>query len=76
MTKTERVIRLLTVGLKKTELKNNSRKYRKFTGRDSEHFYFVGKSAAVRSGKNASNSISITSLFHSNMRLWERKNNL
>lgn len=73
MTKTERIVRFLTEGLKKTELTSTSRKYRKFTGRDENHFYFVGKAGAVRSGKIASDSISITDLVNKNMLLWEKK---
>lgn len=72
----DRAARMLIEGLKKTELKSTSRKYRKFSGREEGHFYFVGKAGAVRSGKNASNSYSITAQFHSNMKLWEKKNGL
>ena len=76
MTKTERIINFLTAGLKKTEIPTNTRKYRKFTGRNENHFYFVGRSGGVRSGRIASDSISITDLICKNMAMWEKKGNL
>ena len=69
----DRIARFLTEGMKKKEIPSKSSKYRTFTGRDEGHFYFVGKSGAVRSGKNSSTSISITSAAQGNMKLWEKK---
>ena len=74
-TLTDRVIRHLTEGLKKTELPSKNR-YRKFTGSGPDSFYWVGKNGAVRAGKNASGSVSLTDKVHANMRLWERANGL
>ena len=76
MTKTERIIKFLTGGLKKTEIPTNTRKYRKFTGRNENHFYFVGKAGSVRSGRIHSDSISITELIGKNMALWEKKGSI
>ena len=76
MTKTDRIVRFLTEGLKKTELPTNTRKYRKFTGRNDQLFYFVGKAGAVRSGRIASDSISITDLICKNMVMWEKKGSI
>lgn len=35
--------------------------------------YWIGKNGAVRSGKNPSNSISITNMTIAKMELWEKK---
>ena len=73
-TLTDRVVRFLTEGLNRVEVKNKS-KYRMFihTKDDTRSPYFVGKAGAVRAGRNASNSMSLTSRIHINMKLWERK---
>ena len=76
MTKAERIVRFMTEGLQKTEIQTNTRKYRKFTGRNENHFYFVGKAGAVRSGRIASDSVSITDLVNKNMAIWEKKGGL
>ena len=74
-TLTDRVIRHLTEGLKKTELSSKNR-YRKFTGSSTNSFYWVGKNGSVRAGKSPSNSISLTDKVRANMELWERKTGL
>ena len=76
MTKTDRIVKFLTEGLKKTEIPTNTRKYRKFTGRNENHFYFVDKAGGVRSGRIASDSISITDLICKNMAMWEKKGSI
>jgi len=74
-TLTDRVIRHLTEGLKKTELPSKKR-YRKFTGSGPDSFYWVGNNGAMRAGKNVSESVSLTHQVHANMRLWEKANGL
>lgn len=75
-TLTDRVVRFLVEGLKYREVSSRS-KYRQFAKFDPEtnsaRNYFVGKAGAVRSGKSASDSISITDRVHANMKLWETK---
>jgi len=71
-TLTDRIIRYLIEGLKKTELPSKNR-YRKFTGFMSNSFYWVGKNGSVRAGTSLSNSISLTDKVRANMKLWERK---
>ena len=63
MKKSEQVVQsLLAKGCR--ELPSPSRKYRKFTHpRGPDIFYFIGKAGALRAGKNASSSISLTSHF-------------
>ena len=70
-TLTDRVVRFLTEGLNRVEIESHS-KYRAFIKEGSSP-YFVGKAGAVRAGKNASNSISLTDRVHSSMKIWERK---
>jgi hypothetical protein len=75
-TLTDRVIRFLTEGLLFEEVPSHSR-YRQFYKASKvdgkELKWFVGKAGAVRAGKNASNSFSITDRVHANMKLWEKK---
>ena len=71
-----RVERFLVEALKKEQVKRASTKYKKYIGSSEGSFYFVGKKGAVRSGKNLSESISITDKVHANMKIWEKKNNL
>jgi len=68
----DRVVRFLFEGLKFGEVRSKS-KYRQFKGRDPGTYYFVGKNGAVRAGKTASDSVSLTGTIHSNMILWERR---
>lgn len=67
---TDRVIRYLVEGRGLQEVASRS-KYRQFTDPDIDTNYFVGKAAAVRSGKCASNSRSLTDFIHRTMRRWE-----
>lgn len=73
-TLTDRVVRFLVEGLNKMELPSKN-KYRKFEGStfSTGSFYWVGKNGAIRAGKNVSNSISLTSQVHANMKMWERR---
>ncbi|MBU1621770.1 MAG: hypothetical protein KKD77_21960 [Gammaproteobacteria bacterium] len=74
-TLTDRVIRFLIEGLKKTELPSKNQ-YRKFPGSKPDSFYWVGNAGACRVGKNISGSFSMSSQVHLNMKLWERKEGL
>ena len=69
-TLTDRVVRYLVEGVKCQEVPCRSR-YRQFER--GERTYFVGSNGAVRAGKNASNSISITDHARLNMKIWEAK---
>ena len=60
MNKAERIIRWLEEERGCTELKSKSRKYRQFKRLDSTDFYFVGKNGALRAGKSASDSVSLS----------------
>lgn len=72
LTKTERLIRYMTVVLGLKELSSSSRKYRKFTHlKDTDRFYFVGHGASCRVGKNISTSFSVTDRICANMEKWE-----
>lgn len=58
MKKSEKVINLLLEkGCKEIVSKS---KYRQFTRPGRDDFYFVGKAGALRAGKIASNTISLT----------------
>ena len=62
-TKRDRVIEHIT-GRGAVELESSSRKYRKFTrpeGGANRPYWFVGKSGALRTGRIASDSRSVTS---------------
>lgn len=72
-TLTDRVVRFLVEALKFQETKSRSR-YRQFVKGDRK--YFVGKAGAVRAGKSASDSVSLTDQVHANMKMWEGKNGL
>jgi len=75
-TLTDRIVRFLTEGLHCVEIRSKS-KYRQFSRSiDPLSYYFIGKAGAVRAGKNASNSISLTNHVKANMHLWERKKGL
>ena len=78
-TLTDRVVRFLVEGLNRKELPSKN-KYRKFEPTTYygilKSWFWVGKNGAVRAGKNISNSVSLTSHIHVNMRLWERKEGL
>lgn len=74
-TLTDRVIRFLVEEMKSKELPSKNR-YRKFTTSRPESFYWVGKAGTIRAGKNPSNSVSLTGQIHSNIKMWERRNNL
>ncbi len=73
-TLTDRVVRYLVEGCKMQEVFSKSR-YRQFTKFDLQtntaRNYFVGKAGAIRSGRTASNSISITDTIYRNMEMWE-----
>jgi hypothetical protein len=69
-TLTDRVVRYLVEGVQCQEAPSRS-KYRQFER--GERSYFVGKNGAVRAGKNASNSISVTDQAHAHMKIWEAK---
>ena len=72
-TLTDRVVRYLVEGRKMQEIHSKSR-YRQFipTG-NNPNYYFVGKAGAIRSGRTASNSISITDTIYRNMEMWEAR---
>jgi len=70
----DRIARYLTEFAKCKEVESRSR-YRHFrviesTGETNN--YFVGKKGAVRIGKNASNSFSVTALVVRNTEKWEK----
>lgn len=71
-TLTDRVVRFLVEGMGKMELPSKNR-YRKFTTSSPESFYWVGNAGAVRAGRCASDSVSLTAQVHANMKLWEKK---
>jgi len=52
-------------------MKPSKSRYRLFVKGDRR--YHVGKAGAVRAGRTASNSISLTGSVHANMKLWEYK---
>ena len=66
----DRVVRFLVEGLRMQEAPSRS-KYRQFTKNGGN--YFVGKAGAVRAGRSASDSVSLTDQVHANMKLWEGK---
>lgn len=72
-TLTDRVVRYLVEGRKMQEMPSRSR-YRQFipTG-NNPAYYFVGKAGAIRSGRTASNSISITDAIYRNMEIRETR---
>ena len=59
--KSEKIIKLLIEEKGCIEVKSRS-KYRQFKRPGRDDFYFVGKNGALRAGKNASNSISLSHL--------------
>lgn len=69
-TLTDRVVRFLVEGLAMQEVSSRS-KYRQFV--KDGRLYFVGKNGAVRAGKSASDSVSLTDQVHANMKMWEDK---
>ena len=71
-TLTDRVVRYLVEGRGMVEMTSRS-KYRWFVHPSSDGNYFVGTAGAIRYGKSASNSISVTDQVHANMKLWEAK---
>lgn len=70
----DRVIRYLEEGLHYKEATSKSR-YRQFNRPDLDP-YFVGSNGAVRFGRSASDSQSLTKLVHARMELWEKTNGL
>lgn len=75
-TLTDRVVRYLMEGLKASEVTCQSKKYRQFhvpgkQGWNSWSRYFIGRAGAIRSGKNARNSTSISDHIYPRMELWE-----
>ncbi|MFA5025655.1 MAG: hypothetical protein WC503_04070 [Candidatus Shapirobacteria bacterium] len=74
-TLTDRVIRYLIEGRELQEVASKS-KYRQFTGPNIDTNYFAGKAGAVRTGKCASNSKSLTDFIHKTMIAWEIENGL
>jgi hypothetical protein len=71
-TLTDRVVRFLVEAIKMKEVPSRS-KYRQFSSPRPGRFYFVGKAGAVRAGRTASDSVSITDQVHANMKVWERR---
>ena len=73
-TLTDSVVRYLVEGLRVTEIKSKSTKYRLFTvtGLPGQ-FYFVGKAGGVRLGTSVSNSSSWTTHIHNSIRDWEAR---
>jgi len=75
-TLTDRVVRFLVEGLIFQEIDSRSR-YRHFLGFSihggARYNYWIGKNGAVRAGKSASDSISLTDQVHANMKMWEAK---
>lgn len=73
-TLTDRVVRYLVERRKMQEVSSRS-KYRQFTKFDPEtntaRSYFVGKAGAVRAGRTASDSVSLTDQVHRLMKIWE-----
>lgn len=69
-TLTDRVIRYLLEALRAKEINSRS-KYRHFVV-DGKRNYFVGSAGALRTGKNASSSISITDHAHRVITKWEK----
>lgn len=70
----DRVVRYLEEGLHYKEVASKSR-YRQFN-RPGLDPYFVGSNGAVRFGRSASASQSITDIIHAKMKLWEKANGL
>lgn len=68
-TLTDRVVRYLVEGLKMREDISKSR-YRQFTSTTGAR-YFVGKAGAIRTGRTASDSISISNRIYRIMAAWE-----
>ena len=67
MKKSEQILNALINSNWKEE-KSNSRKYRKFSKSDLNVFLFVGKNGSLRSGRNSSNSRSLTGTkFYNNL---------
>lgn len=57
----DKIILVLTERLKCSVRVSTSRKYQKFTRPDLEgEFYFVGQNGALRTGRSATDSISLT----------------
>jgi len=67
----ERVARYLVGELDMVE-RNPRGRYRWFTGAEGSN-YFVGRNGAVRAGVTVSGSVSLTSVIHAKMKLWEMK---
>lgn len=44
------------------EIQSNSRKYRRFTSNRPDHFFFLGKAAGLRYGRNVSTSRSVETI--------------
>jgi hypothetical protein len=73
-TLTDRVVRYLVEGLKVTEVKSKSSKYRQFIVKSwIGQFYFVGQAGGVRLGHSISNSSSWTTPIHNSIRDWEAR---
>ena len=64
MNKAEKIIKWLEEERGCIELKSKSGKYRQFKRLDSTDFYFVGKNGALRAGKSASNSVSLSDMIN------------
>ena len=73
-TLTDRVVRFLVDGLKMQEQEAFYRsKYRLFISKHTNRRYFIGKAGAIRAGRTVSDSVSITTEFHVNMMMWEKR---
>jgi len=73
VTKEQRAVNFFTaMGLR--EISSRSKKYRTFLTPSSNKLYFIGHSGAVRTGKTASDSISVSDVLWKRIEAWETKN--
>ena len=63
LSKAETIIKYLIENEGAEEVSSNSRRYRKFTRPGTNRFYYVGKMGAIRSGRTATDSISLTAKY-------------
>ena len=59
MTKTEKIVEWLKARGREEIIPSKSKKYRQFTGRGPNSYYWVGKNGALRSGRTVRESFSI-----------------
>ncbi len=70
-TLTDRVVRYLVERRCMREVTSKSR-FRQFINNTGDQNYFVGSSGAIRAGRTASDSVSLTDQVHRLMKIWER----